>query len=145
MKYWSDFNKFDNEICKYMPDRGEGFTKASQICTAVSKLVYKWFNDGDVYDNTYELEGWWNDLSDYANWLSKNTTTAASEILLGIESIWMDDQYTDLLYDLCKELIKKDYLKEQNEIEKVGSIYACVGPFVYDDGSSDEDEDEEED
>ena len=68
---WDYFDKFEPIINKYMPDRGEGETMASQIVTAVNKLVYKWYNDGDVYDNTYILEGWANDLSDYANWLYK--------------------------------------------------------------------------
>ena len=43
----------------------------AQAVTAVSKLVYKWFNDGDVYDNRFALPGWANDLSSYANWIEK--------------------------------------------------------------------------
>ena len=56
---------------KYLPSYGEGETMATQICTVLNKLVYKWYNDGDVFDNTYELSGWANDLSSYANWLYK--------------------------------------------------------------------------
>lgn len=46
---------YDEVIELYLPDRGEGKTKATQIVTAVNKLIYKWFNDGDVYDNTYHM------------------------------------------------------------------------------------------
>ena len=70
---WSYFDKFDGIIDKYLPTKGEGETKATQIVTAINKLIYKWYNDGDVFDNTYHLEGWANDLSDYANWLYENT------------------------------------------------------------------------
>lgn len=68
---WSYFNKFDRANDEYLPSTGEGDTMATQVCTAVTKLVYKWYNDGDVFDNSYGLEGWANDLSSYANWLYK--------------------------------------------------------------------------
>ena len=67
---WGYYDKFDGLMDKYLPMHGEGETKATQIVTAVNKLVYKWYNDGDVFDNTLHLEGWANDLSDYANWLA---------------------------------------------------------------------------
>ena len=145
MRNWDDFDKFDEEIYKYMPDRGEGETKASQICTAVNKLVYKWYNDGDVYDNQYEMEGWLNDLSSYANWLAENTTEEAYRILLRIKSIWNYRQYTDILFDLCEVLIRKDYLEEQDKNSKVGSIYDCVGEFKFVEDYDDEDDDYDDD
>ena len=64
---WGSFNKFEDIIHKYMPAMGEGETLASQAVTAINKLIYKWYNDGDVYDNRYSLQGWANDLSSYAN------------------------------------------------------------------------------
>ena len=69
---WDYFDKFQKIIDKYMSSNGEGETKASQVVTAINKLIYKWYNDGDVFDNTHHLKGWWNDLSSYANWLYKN-------------------------------------------------------------------------
>ena len=44
------FDKFEALVDKYMPMRGEGETAASQIVTAVNKLIYKWYNDGDVFE-----------------------------------------------------------------------------------------------
>ena len=71
---WDYFNIFHDINDKYLPDSGEGDNMATQTVTAVNKLVYKWYNDGDVYDNSTAsgLDGWGNDLSDYANWLAKN-------------------------------------------------------------------------
>ena len=66
---WDDFDKFSEISDKFLPVSGEGNTVATQIVTAVSKIVYKWFNDGDVYDTAHYLTGWYNDLSSYANWL----------------------------------------------------------------------------
>ena len=69
MASWSAFDEFDGICDQYLPSRGEGDTMASQIVTAINKLIYKWFNDGDVYDNSYFIQGWCNDISSYANWL----------------------------------------------------------------------------
>lgn len=134
---WNYYDKFDGLINKYMPMRGEGETKASQIVTAVNKLVYKWYNDGDVFDNSYALEGWANDLSDYANWLWEHTE--ANEILEGVFKCYNNDNYEDLLKELADKLLVEDYLIEQNKLDKVGTIYKCEGAFKY---VEDEDEDE---
>ena len=148
---WDYYDKFEELIDKYMPMRGEGETKASQIVTAVNKLVYKWYNDGDVYDNTYSLEGWANDLSSYANWLYEHTD--ADSILASIINCFTHSDYEDLLKELADKLLDEEYLIEQNKIEKVGTIYTCDGIFKYeeyyeedeDDDWDDEDEDDEED
>ena len=56
---------------------------ASQLVTAVNKLVYKWYNDGDVYDNIHSLDNWANDLSSYANWPYKYIPES-SDILIDV-------------------------------------------------------------
>lgn len=150
---WSYFDKFEALTDKYLPVRGEGETKATQIVTAICKLVYKWYNDGDVFDNTHEMSGWCNDLSDYANWLYKHTDT--KYILDGINDCFTDSDYEDLLKDLTDALLDVNYLAEQNEIEKVDTIYNCEGKYKFvehyeedeewDDDWYDDDDDEEED
>ena len=80
---WEYFDKYGDMLDKYMPDRGQGDTMASQIVTAVHKLIFKWYNDGDVFDNTHYMEGWMNNLSSYANWLrnyAEGTATPLNEI-----------------------------------------------------------------
>lgn len=126
---WSEFNRFEEVDEKYLPVRGEGDTVATQITTAVSKLVYKWFNDGDTYDNTYWLEGWCNDLSSYANWLYMNVEETRP-ILSKIETVASYGDYEDLLYELCETVQTMEFLKDK-EVEKIGTVYECKGPFRF--------------
>lgn len=127
---WSYFDKFDGIIDKYLPTRGEGSTKATQIVTAINKLIYKWYNDGDVFDNTYCLDGWANDLSSYANWLD-NHTEEARGILNKIIFCFSSDDYEELLKELADRLLDEEYLAEQNRIKAEGTIYDCNGMFEF--------------
>jgi hypothetical protein len=138
---WGDFDKFKS-LSKYLPDYDEGNTMASQIATALSKLVHKWFNDGDVPDNTHTvLEGWANDLSSYANWLQ--TYVPEFSFFFGeYEDTRKDDDYTEILYTLC-EKANDALLEKYSTKDKVGSVYTCDGPFVFSE-KSDEDEDDYE-
>ena len=138
---WGYYDEFDGLIDKYMPVSGEGETKASQIVTAVNKLVYKYYNDGDVFDNTHHLEGWANDLSSYANWLYENTKNAW-KILNKISACYTNEDYEDLLKELANELLDEAYLAEQSKEEKVGTIYDCDGKFKYEEPEDDEDEED---
>lgn len=149
---WSYFDKFDSITEMYLPSYGEGETMATQAVTAVTKLVYKWYNDGDVYDNTYQLKGWANDLSSYANWLYKYIPESQS-ILDKISSVNTDGDYEDLiLRPLADTILNADYLNYLNTFaQKQGSIYDCDGPFEFVEDYEDEDdyyddyEDEDED
>lgn len=140
---WKYFNRFDSLTDEYMPAWGEGETKASQIVTAVSKLVYKCFNDGDVFDNTGHLTGWCNDLSSYANWLWRYC--GVGNILDGVYECRSYEEYESLLADLADALMDEEVLKMANEKEKVGSIYDCEGPYKWVESNEDEDEDEWDD
>ena len=147
---WDYYDKFATLIDKYLLERGEGSTKATQIVTAVNKLVYKWYNDGDVFDNTKGLEGWANDLSDYANWLYDNTNVEVQNILDKIYGCMFGGEYELLLKDLADQLLDEEYLYIQNKFEKVGTIYDCDGKFKFVEFEEDEedyydyDEEEEE-
>lgn len=134
---WGYYDKYEELIEKYMPMRGEGETVASQIVTAVNKLIYKWYNDGDVYDNTHHLEGWANDLSDYANWLYENTKDSW-KILNKIADCVTESDYEDLLKELADKLLDGEYLAEQNKVEKTGTIYDCDGKFKYEEHDDEE-------
>lgn len=142
---WNYYDRFKHLINQYMPRQGEGETMASQAVTAVNKLVYKWYNDGDVYDNTYELEGWWNNLSSYANWLYANMGIWCRNILEGIKECSSDSDYEDLLKELADLILDERLLSWLNEQIKVGSIYnnkLYNVPFHYVDRSDDDDEEE---
>ena len=130
---WDDFSdpETDSLEKQYLPDSGEGETMMHQAVTAATKLIYKWFNDGDVFDNNYGLEGWANDLSSYANWLDENIPEA-EPILARIKTIGSDeDAYTDLLYDLMKAVFNPNMVTEYAGQPKTGTIYDCDGPYNF--------------
>ena len=137
---WNDFYRFKP---KYMPAYGDGDTMASQTETAISKLVSKWFNDGDVFDNHYGMSGWCNDISGSANWLATNFP-GASTILDRIHYIGSDEgKYEDILYDLCCLIFDTpNLLDSMNNIPKVSSAYKCDGPYSFEE-FDEEDEDED--
>lgn len=141
---WGYFNKFQELINLYMPAQGEGDTMASQAVTAINKLIYKWYNDGDVFDNTYRMQGWCNDLSSYANWLHKYLGWTVASVLETITEKWCDndDTYEDLLKDLADTVLDQRYLSWLNQWNKVGSIYKCNGPYKFTENYDEEDEDE---
>lgn len=127
---WGYYDKFEGINDKYLPYKGEGATKAMQIVVAVNKLIYKYYNDGDVFDNTYHLEGWANDLSSYANWIYDNTKDGW-KILNKIKDCYNDSDYEDLLKELADTLLVEDYLAEENKEEKIDTIYEYDGKFKY--------------
>lgn len=139
---WSYYDKqeFDEIDEKYLPPSGEGETMASQIVTAVNKLVYKWYNDGDVYDNTHGLEGWANDLSDYANWLWRY---ADADVLMDIENARNDSDYENILKDLADSLLNDSVLDEYKDKPLKGSIYDCKGPFKFEEHWDDEEDEDD--
>lgn len=126
---WGYYDKFDSVLEKYLPAMGEGETMATQIVTAVCKLVYKWYNDGDVFDNTSWLDGWCNDLSNYANWI--DFYTEAGDILKKVYDCYSDGEYEDLLKELTDMLFDEEYLEAQNQMPKQGSIYKASGRFKF--------------
>ena len=139
---WSYYDKFEDLINKYMPDEGEGGTLASQIVTAVNKLIYKWYNDGDVFDNVNSgLNGWANDLSSYANWLYKYAPGDTPHILKRIYDITDEDDYEVLLRELADNLLDENLLNSL-EKNKQGSIYDCDGPFEFNEYDEDDESDE---
>ena len=143
---WSYYDKVEIEAIngKYLPASGEGETMATQIVTAVNKLVYKWYNDGDVYDNTGYMTGWANDLSSYANWLRKYT--GAANVLDRIHECYTDSDYEDLLKALADQLLDDEDLEGWAKLEKIDSIYEAEGPYRFEErwGEDDEEDDEEE-
>ena len=135
---WSYFNKFEKLDDEYLPPSGEGDNMATQLATATSKLVYKWYNDGDVFDNTWGMDGWANDLSSYANWLYKYIPES-KPILDEIQHTLLGREYEQILKKLCDTCYTEEKLKELEKEPKKGSVYSENGPFEFDD-SPEEDE-----
>lgn len=141
---WNYFDKFKGVNEKYLPDSGEGETLATQTVTAVNKLIYKWYNDGDTYDTT-TMQGWANDLSSYANWLDQNID-GAGDILHKIYDLSYNDEngYERILKELADTCLDIDYLDRLNEQPKDGSVYECDGDFVFEEFQEDDEYDEDE-
>lgn len=137
-----------DNINEYLPRQGEGNTMASQIATAVAKIIYKWYNDGDVYDNVSSpMEGWANDISSFANWLYKYVP-GMKVVLEDIFDCYSDDEYEDILYNILQTTGDREDLENWDKQPKQGSVYNCDGPFAWRDPYEEEEEDdyyEEED
>lgn len=133
MKY---FEKFERVNQMYLPIRGQGETKATQICTAVNKLIYKRYNDGDIYDNTCYLDGWFNDLSSYANWLEKYAD--CGDILSDISSCRNENDYENILVRPADRCLDAEYLEKMDAEPAVGSIYKCEGRYRFEEYSEEE-------
>ena len=126
---WSYYDRFDGVNERFLPSYGEGENQATQVATAVNKLIYKWYNDGDVYDNRAYLTGWCNDLSSYANWLAANTD--CGELLNTITDCICEDDYEELLKMLADNLLNEEVLEAYEQKPKVGSVYECDGPVEF--------------
>lgn len=136
------FDQYDDIVDTYLPDRGEGSNAASQAVAAANNIIYGYYNNGDCYDNTYYLEGGYNDISSYANWLYRYL--GLRPLLDRIQTAKTEDAYEQILARLAKVVfnettLQKVLAKYGNDI--VGSIYSCDGPYSFsspDDGDWDD-------
>lgn len=120
----------DEIIEKYLPDYGDGTNRANQAVTALCKLQYKWYNDGDVFDNHYGLKGWVNNISGSANWLYTYISDTVP-ILERIFTITKDSEYEELLNDLEKVVLNEQLLDWLAQQPTIGSAYTEKGIFSF--------------
>lgn len=133
--------KFKDVDDKYLPSEGQGETLAEQIVTCVNKLIYRYYNDGDVYDNVNSGLVCFNDLSSYANWLNKYCQPAA-KILDGIYNCYSSESvYENILKALADKCLDEDYLVTMEKPAQ-GDIYNCSGPYEYEEEDDDVEDDE---
>lgn len=125
---WTKFVRFNTILDKYMSDYGEGDNMASQITAAINKIIFKYYNTGDIFDTTYNLLGMFEDLSDYANWLYINAKiTELDEIKI----IKTEEEYEELLYKIASKYLTDGFLSQYKDKPAVDSIYKMKGPFKY--------------
>lgn len=127
--YTTFYKKYGAFVDKYVPDRGDGDTLASQTVTAVYRLIYGLDNNGDVYDNTRFLKGWMNNISWAANWLWSHTDTKGI-----LERVWdakNTDEYRAILSALASKLLNEETLSRLETLPKDGTIYEGTGPFRF--------------
>ena len=137
-------NKIKNMVHKYLPDREENETLASQIVVVIKNLVYAWNNDGDVYDNVHSnLKGWINDISSYANWLYKYVDGTQDTLKKIYDMSNNKNDYENLLKEIVDKFLDDDFLAQAAKSKEEGNIYDCSGPFEFK-YKEPEDEDEED-
>ncbi len=138
---WSSFDTPESNALeeKYLPANGDGDNMASQAVTATTRLIYKWFNNGDVYDNSYGLSGWANDISGSANWLAKHVP-GARDILWRIQKTHSEEEYvSNILWPLFNLVYDPKLLSSLEKKPKVDDAYSCKGPFEFNYVYEDED------
>lgn len=112
-----------NRLFEYLPECGEGENIANQVATAINKIIFKWYNDGDVYDNRYYLKGWYNNISSYANWLYFEYNNAEfNELLDSIKVCKTESDYDELICKIEVFANKIDY-ESLTKKEKIDSVY----------------------
>ena len=124
---WSVFNEFSDISDKYLPESGEGNSMATQIVTAINKIVYKYYNDGDVLDDPY---GYGNNISTFGNWLYNYLNLEELEDTIGLEDD--RDEYTSILYKVAKKCLNEEFLAEYVDKPTISSVYSETdGPFHH--------------
>lgn len=123
------FDKFNKILDIYMPHSGEGNTVASQIATAVAKIAYRWFNDGDTVSSDWMVTGETiaGGLSQFANWLYINVRESRQMFNDWLEKFnhnpISNAEYEEFLYDLCTNLLNPDLLDGYSTEDKIDTIY----------------------
>lgn len=128
--YYRRFNKL-NSI--YFQDEGEGTTMATQLITAINKLVYEYYNNGLVYDNTSkdwkDCDCREDDLCSFANWIHKYYP-GLRPILDKVKTITKNSEYEKILKELVSSVMNETFLRNENNKPKTSaSVYDIDEPF----------------
>ena len=108
---------------KYLPSKGQGENKASQLVTAANNIIYGWYNNGDT------ISGDGNDLTSYANWIHKYIKEPEIRKILKDDHIDYNDTYylSEIILPLIKFVFREDFLEGLASQEIEGDIYECNG------------------
>lgn len=142
---WGGLNKADDEFFtemydKYVPGRGKADTIGGEILRAISRIVYKFYNDGDTTTHYYSCV--YNDSYGAEKFLYKYVPKY--EISRGITD---DEEYEMKIAKNLKFVV--DYLRNTPELFEVKNVinYQDLSPREDNDIFDDEyvDDDYEED
>lgn len=149
MSLSSDFiDKYAKILHPYLPPIGQGDTMATQLSTAINRIIYRWFNDGDTI--------WTDECQSCADWLYQNIDGADAIIdslneydFAGSPHIKDRDikaLYEDGLESLLKYSVPdEEGMKELDEEPLAGSIFDCEGPVLTTMEGHQEDDDWDDD
>ena len=108
---------------RYLPSKGQGENKASQLVTAANNIIYGWYNNGDT------ISGDGNDLTSYANWIDKYIKEPEIRKILKDDHIDYNDTYylSEIILPLIKFVFREDFLEGLASQEIEDNIYECNG------------------
>lgn len=109
---------------------GQGDTMANQICVAVNRIVRRWFNDGDVFDNTSGFGDSQDEhLADCANWLAQHLPNKVRMELAQVKYVQDYEEYEEILQGLCDICLNEEFLDRYDAYPADGDIFNCKGEF----------------
>ena len=95
--YIMDLNEkyFDNLRDQYVPGMGAAETVGGEILRAMDRLIYRFFNDGDMVGQGYGNET----CNSSYRYLYRHIDRCPQ-----LTDAWREDEYTDMLAALCDEV-----------------------------------------
>jgi hypothetical protein len=100
-KAYDHIDKLDNEYFndlrdKYVPGMGAAETRAGEIIRAMDRLIYRFFNDGDMVGKGYGNET----CNSSYRYLRRRLGPGCPEL----QAAWSEDEYVDMLASLCDQV-----------------------------------------
>lgn len=131
-----------NELFEELvPLSGKAESKAGEIIRAASRIGYRWFNDGDMVNRGYGKET----CNAAARFLMNNCNHSIEQVLslMGRDGYISDEDYSDLLEELCEEVIQ--FVDENPSLREVETedMYDWFNEDEDRDDSYDEEDEEE--
>lgn len=131
-----------NELFEELvPLSGKAESKAGEIVRAASRIGYRWFNDGDMVNHGYGKET----CNAAARFLMNNCNHSIEQVLslMGRDGYISDEDYSDLLEELCEEVIQ--FVDENPSLREVETedMYDWFNEDEDRDDSYDEEDEEE--
>ena len=128
----SDIEEYSKVLQKYVSASGEGDTIASQVATAVNRILGRFLNDGDTI--------WSDSLCNEADWLYENAGSEVSHMIdsingytfAGSSTVERGDEgiYAEWLGKLLDYVCYSGLLENLADDPATGSIYDCFGPVT---------------
>ena len=127
------FDRFDEVLYIYRPKTiRQGETKATQLAVAIKILIFEWYEENGVYDNTELVKYSGINLTNYANWIYNNYPESR-QILDRVYTIYHAAGYDMILKDLADKFLDKDFLSKEHKKPACGSIFETKGKFKFKD------------
>ena len=121
---------------QYVPDEGKANNVGGEIMRAMSRLVYRFYNDGDTVDNYGGSE--FNILIGADRYLRD---TLKGNIYTSMEDVWQENKYEKLLIQNMASIFK--YLQQNQNLfsKRNNEDYQDLGEWQRHEWDDDEDED----